>query len=749
VPTESVQVSEGDNGAGGVELVLTSPHWRLRVDVGDRLDPWELVHLASERAVADESYCYRLTVSGPTSSGFHGGPVSCVAVRPLDWSVEHHDDTGDTGDAGATLTLLGRLDFGPQGPTGLRLQHRITLAGSGEVIEQVTLVNHAGRDQVRLDDFRFGFRKTLFDRGRWAWRPGSQDAELVPVPLRRFQAQDVDHLRSGYRASDLYPSEWPGRDSLPGRGAEAWLWAEDGGGFLVAKYSQEHVEYAVADGEHVTARRPAHAVDSAVASLQLDQLHSDRNLCLRHGGAGRSDGFPETARDLGPAQRLAFGESVIVAYDGDWQAGYGAYKQVLRGRGHVTPAGYDPRVHWNELYRLGWRCGSNAPLQELPELFEEAARAQAAGAQAFYFDPGWDLFEGSSIWDTGRLGPVEEFIRRLREEYGLSLALHLMIHTKSVSEDPAIYRRRPDGEIDLWVDRTPYSGGYVCPAAPAWQRQKTERLLVLAGAGASFFMFDFVNYGPCWSAEHGHQVPSTREEHAEGIMTVVRAVKAQFPDLAIEAHDRIGDGLPLYYQHGPAHPRGHDELWGFEYMWDPYTDLLSGRALSLYEYNLAYDIPLYLHINSAHDSPALLAFWWYASCCRHLGIGGLAEGDEQWPRLVEAMGRYRALQPWFARGRFVGLDRFTHLHVLDRGPGDETGPESGGELNGEQSAVLTAFNLTAQPVRRQVRLTPAELTLGDAPQVTGAPSTWADGVLTVDLDLPPLSPLVVEIGPSR
>jgi hypothetical protein len=718
-----VQVSEGDNGAGGVELVVTSPHWRLRVDWGQQLDPYELVHLASGRAVADESYCYRLTVSGATNSGFHGGPVSCRRVRPLDWSAEQHDDSG------ATLTLLGQLDFGPQGPTGLRLEHRITLAGPGEVIEQISLLNHAGQDQLRLDGFRFGFRKTLFDRGRWAWQPGCEDAELIPVPLRRFRAQDVDHLRSGYRAADLYPSEWPGRDSLPGRGAEAWLWAEADGGFLVAKYTQEHVEYGLADGEHVVARRPA----GAAASLQLDQLHSDRNLCLRHGGAGQYDGFPETARELGPGQRLGFGSSIIVAYDGDWQAGYTSYKKILRDRGHVTPAGYGPRVHWNELYRLGWRCGSNAPLQELPELFGEAARARAAGAQAFYFDPGWDLFEGSSSWDTGRLGPVEEFVRRLRDEYGLSLALHLMIHTKSVQEDPAIYRRRPDGEIDLWTDRTPYSGGYVCPASPVWQRQKTERLLRLARAGTSFFMFDFVTYGPCWSAGHGHSVPSTREEHAAGIMTVVRAVKSEFPALVIEAHDRIGGGLPLYYQHGSAHD--HDELWGFEYMWDPYADLLSGRALSLYEYNLAYDIPLYLHINSAHDSPALLAFWWYVSCCRHLGIGGLAEGDEQWPRLVEAMGRYRELQPWFARGRFVGIDRFTHLHVLDA-------DEGGG-------AVLTAFNLTGSPVRRAVTITPAEMAVGVAPEVTGAPATMAGGALTIDLDLPPLSPLVVAIGTTR
>jgi hypothetical protein len=211
-------------------------------------------------------------------------------------------------------------------------------------------------------------------------------------------------------------------------------------------------------------------------------------------------------------------------------------------------------------------------------------------------------------------------------------------------------------------------------------------------------------------------------------MSVVRAVKSRFPGLTIEAHDRIGGGLPLYYQHGSA--SAHDELWGFEYMWDPYTDLLSGRALSLYEYNLAYDIPLYLHINSAHDSPAMLAFWWYASCCRHLGIGGLAESDEQWPRLVEAMRRYRALQPYFARGRFVGLDPVTHLHVLDADGG----------------AVLIAYNLTAASVRRSVSIALAELPLGAAPEVAGAAAAAADGVLTIDLVIPPLSPLVVEIG---
>ena len=222
-------------------------------------------------------------------------------------------------------------------------------------------------------------------------------------------------------------------------------------------------------------------------------------------------------------------------------------------------------------------------------------------------------------------------------------------------------------------------------------------------------MFDFLSYErgglelsdhdrstvqTCWSPDHGHCVPITREEHSAGIMKVVRAIKSEFPDLTIEAHDRIaGEFLPLYYQHGPS--EAHDELWGFEYMWDPYSDLLTGKALSLYEYNLAYDIPLYLHINSAHDSPTMLAFWWYASCCRHLGIGGLGPDDKQWPALVEAMRTYRRLQPWFARGRFIGLDVLTHLHVLDP-PG---------------TAVLTAYNLNATRAKRSVTIETSTLGL--------------------------------------
>ena len=40
-------------------------------------------------------------------------------------------------------------------------------------------------------------------------------------------------------------------------------------------------------------------------------------------------------------------------------------------------------------------------------------------------------------------------------------------------------------------------------------------------------------------------------------------------------------------------------------------DFSRGRAVSLYYYNLAYSIPLYLHIDLKTDNENALVFWWY------------------------------------------------------------------------------------------------------------------------------------------
>jgi hypothetical protein len=257
-------------------------------------------------------------------------------------------------------------------------------------------------------------------------------------------------------------------------------------------------------------------------------------------------------------------------------------------------------------------------------------------------------------------------------------------------------------------------------------------------------MFDFLNYNKdserigvrqvaCVDPSHGHPVPLTRQGHAEAILEVIQTVKQSYPALQIEAHDRINGGLqdyhPLYFQH--ALPHSFDSNWGFEYMWDPYNDLISGKALSLYEYNLAYEIPLYLHIHEGRDSTTMLAFWWYASTCRHLGIGGVS--DPQTPlyaALKQAVTRYRRLKPFFTQGTFVGIDTFTHVHVL---------PE-------QHAAVIVLFNLGGEAQERTVQLDLARLGLRTIDRVEGGELEGATGGhVLVRVTVPALSPALLEV----
>ena len=725
---------------------LKNGHWLLRVGVDGWLNPSYLLDLDRGRPVADEAYAYELALAPKGDSGFTGGaeitsgPAGAVVtarrVRFRHWTA------ADLPEGGKEVCFAGRFDFGLLGPTDIEIEHVFRLPDAGPWFEeQIRLRHRFGRDLHEVRHIRFGFRKTLFDRDSQSWLHHADRQYLVPVPHRRRWGQIVDHVAASYSMSDLVPGNWSG-DQLPGRGAEAWVWTDGAAGYLIAKYNREQMEFSLADGEFVLA--PSKRSNDYYQTFN-SRVAGGANVCLRFGGAGRHLGVPEAIRDIGREATFEFGVTRICPVDGDWQEGYKAYKSFLLGKGHSCPPDFDPPLHWNELYNLGWRGGDNGPLQELPDLYAEAALAQDIGAEALYLDPVWDVVEGSSLWDEARLGSLESFVQTMRDRYGLKTSLHLMMHTKTLSEDPRIYRRRQDGSIDIWEGL--YSGGRICAASPAWQQLKTERLLKLAAAGVSFMMFDFVSYVPpevplkraekggsaCWAPDHGHEVPLTMQKHAEGILKVIQALKRQYPNLLIESHDRVRGGMqdfhPLYFQHGL--PDSFDENWGFEYMWDSFADLLSGKALSLYEYNLAYDIPLYLHIHCGQDNDRMLAFWWYASTCRHLGIGGVRDpATPLYQALKQAVTTYRRLKPFFSRGRFIGVDPLTHGHAL---------PKDG-------SAVFVLFNLGSEPVTRRVDLPAGEAGVTALRSVRNAEAHLEHGRLSFTAKVEPLSPLLVEIN---
>ena len=536
-------------------------HWLLRVGVDGWLNPGYLLDVERRVPLADEAYSYQLTLAAKGDSGFTGRRepmsrpggeevMSAQRVRFRDWAVSALPQ------GGKEVRFTGRFDFGLLGPTDIDIEHVFRLPDAEPWFEeQIRLRHRFGRDAHEVRDIRFSFRKTIFDRDSQSWLHGADRQALVPVPHRRRWGQIVDHRVSSYSMSDLVPGNWAG-DQLPGRGAEAWIWTNGICGYLIAKYNREQMEFSLVDGEFVLA--PSKRSDKYYQTFN-SQIAGGANVCLRFAGAGRYNTVPEAAREIGRDAALEFGVTRIYPVNGDWQEGYKAYKGFLLEKGHSCPPDFDPPLHWNELYNLGWRGGDNAPLQELPELYAEAAIAQDIGAEAFYFDPVWDVVEGSSIWDEERLGPLDAFVRTMRDRYGLKTSLHLMMHTKSVEEDPRIYRRRQDGSIETWPGL--YSGARICAASPVWQEMKIERLLKLAEPGVTFLMFDFNAYVPpqvsrkwtegnssaCWDSAHGHAVPLTLQEHADGILKVIQAVKRRHPHVLIEAHDRVTSGMQDFH----------------------------------------------------------------------------------------------------------------------------------------------------------------------------------------------------------
>jgi hypothetical protein len=449
---------------------------------------------------------------------------------------------------------------------------------------------------------------------------------------------------------------------------------------------------------------------------------------------------------LNPGETLRFGLSRYELIDGGWKQGYYAFREFLGSQGKKFPGSYDPPVHWNELYNLSWRLGDGSTRYTLEQLYREAEIAADIGCQSLYLDPGWDTIEGSTIWDEKHLGvTLKEFVRTVNERYGIKVSLHLMSHTNSKTEYTGMYRKDEHGQIvPIW------NGAKVCMQSQ-WKKEKTRRVLNLARQGVAFLMFDFQEYfPPCYDPSHNHEVPLKRQSHAEGINEVIRNVKKEFPGIYIEAHDRVTTGLqdyhPLYFQYDP--PYSFDSNWGFEYMWDSYLDLISGKAISLYEYNLAYEVPLYLHINIGQKSGLLekgksvgpdidnmLAFWWYASTVRHLGIGGVSDPNcKLYKALKKAMKVYMSLQDFYKRGKFYGIDEMVHVHTL---------PE-------KNQAAINLFNLTGKKVTREIRINLTDVGLSSFRNLTGADNVKkTKGGFVLTSELKPLSPALVKVNFGR
>jgi len=283
--------------------------------------------------------------------------------------------------------------------------------------------------------------------------------------------------------------------------------------------------------------------------------------------------------------------------------------------------------------------------------------------------------------------------------------------------------------------RRPTPGPLLCMGSRQFLAEAEKRLLASCADGVVFLMFDGTWWnGPCVAADHGHPVPYRLEDHIRACLDLAQRVHARYPHVLIEMHDMLAGGstermTPVYYKYGL--PGSYDENWGFELMWDPMADLRSGRARTLYDYNLGCNVPVYLHIDLRKDNEHCVVLWWYASTCRHLGIGGTHASPGVVRAQQNAMRRYRELERFYKHGEFFGINEEIHVHVLPHEP----------------AMVVNLFNLSDQDREISGSIPLADLGLEPSRSFSGS-EPWATvqgGELRVKERMAPWSATVVSL----
>jgi hypothetical protein len=121
------------------------------------------------------------------------------------------------------------------------------------------------------------------------------------------------------------------------------------------------------------------------------------------------------------------------------------------------------------------------------------------------------------------------------------------------------------------------------------------------------------------------------------------------------------------------------------------------------------------------DNENALVFWWFASTCRHLGMGGKSANPAVWAAHKNAMQTYLPLKRFYTQGTFYGLDETIHAHTL---------PEL-------RESVLNIFNLTDKPIEKEIRFRPADIGLPAGPiKIEGATFTVNGDEITMKMPIP-------------
>ena len=576
------------------------------------------------------------------------------------------------------------------------MEHTLSVDPERPVLDERITVRNPGNAAISLHEFASGMVRPFASAGGHVNQELNRD-RWIAVPFRDQPGVPVGSERKDFTFADLLSR--PGRepafdDQHPygytlgnGWGSEAWAWLHGSIALGVIKFNQQAIEFSA-----------------------ISPLKSASGVALRFGGAATVAGNPLALARILPGASVVLGLTRYQFIDGGYREVCYAFRDLLDQQGARFPATYDPPVLWDELFDTDeWNMATaghpagyrmtrpNTYTREI--MFGEAAKAREYHCDALLFDPGWDTDFGTLLWGADWLGERADFIRQLKQRYGIGLGLEAVFATwlsvdphggKGVLSWPRKALRMSAGGKVI--------EGSLCMGSRQYIEEALRRVMPHFRDGVRWMMVDGNWYpGECYNPAHGHPIPYTIADHWRANIELVERIHREHPQVYIELHDPVTWALqrysPIYYKYRPS--LSHDENWAFELMWHPLEEIRSGRANVLYNYNLSCNIPLYSTVNLGDDNQHCLALWWFASTCRHLGIGGTHPNPLIAMAQKSAMAQYRKLNRYFKRGKFYGYGESVHVHVL---------PD-------ENAFVINVFNLSAEARKIKAEIPLAELGL--------------------------------------
>jgi len=626
--------------------------------------------------------------------------------------------------SGQDLTIHGEM-------AGLDIEHNFHLPADKLFFEEHIVLHNQGNMRISLSEFEMGFPLRIKDKDDNIISGLANDRMMaVPFLHRADKKNDDDYSMTEileqpgweYRPDFVHP-KYRYIDSRH-HFSDGWAWIHGNRSVGIFSFNQEHPVYSV-----------------------LSPVKTPKGTLLRFGGACYLPihSQPTEMSRINPGDKLDFGVMRYQSISGGYNEAAYSYRAMLDEKGCRFPDNYNPPIHWEQLYDMEGAWNNRIKNYTKARVEKEAVKGVEYSCESLYLDPGWDTKFGSFIWGDEWLGPRKKFIEEMQSKYGLKVSLHtpmppwtsikgLEMGPSCVSDWPAESRRiaPPETLKDTVIKRGPD----ICMGSKYFMDEAEKRLLANCEDGVVFLMYDGANWnGSCVDTSHGHPVPYLQEDHMRKCIELVKRVHAKYPNVLIELHDmmladhNVRRIAPVYYKYGL--PLSYDENWGFELMWDPMEDIKQGRGLAMYYYNLACNIPIYLHIDLRRDNENCVMLWWFASTARHLGIGGTNKDIKTVEAQKAAMKYYRQFDRFFKRGEFYGINEEIHLHVL---------PD-------ENAFMVNMFNLsdTRRTITGKFDLKRAGL---DPALAFTSSKSWAKidkGMLEVSLEMPPWSAEVTDV----